>query len=73
LEGVIKSFNIIVSYDRSGLVLEYQTNVVLDLKKIGEIVWTEKGLTETRWYRASSSVLVSNPIGLLPLNSLEDL
>ena len=63
LEGVIKSFNIYsVSYDRSGLVLEYQTNVVLDLtlkKKTGEIVWTEKGLTETRWYRASSSVLVS--------------
>jgi outer membrane lipopolysaccharide assembly protein LptE/RlpB len=63
LEGVIKSFNIYsVSYDRSGLVLEYQSDVMLDLtlkKKTGEIVWTEKGLTETRWYRASSSVLVS--------------
>jgi len=63
LEGVIKSFNIYsVSYDRSGLVLEYQTDVVLDLtlkKRTGEIVWTEKGLSETRWYKASSNVLVS--------------
>jgi outer membrane lipopolysaccharide assembly protein LptE/RlpB len=63
LEGVIKSFTIYsVSYDRSGLVLEYQANVVLDLtlkKKTGEILWTEKNLSETRWYRAASNVLVS--------------
>jgi outer membrane lipopolysaccharide assembly protein LptE/RlpB len=63
LEGVITSFNIYsVSYDRSGLVLEYQTNVVLDLtlkKKTGEILWTENNLSETRWYKASSNVLAS--------------
>ena len=63
LEGVVKSFNIYsVSYDRSGLVLEYQTDVVLDLtlkKKTGEILWTQKDLSEARWYRASSNVLVS--------------
>ena len=63
LEGVIKSFNFYsISYDRSGLVLEYQTNVVLDLtlkKRTGEILWTEKNLSETRWFRASSNVLTS--------------
>ena len=63
LEGVIRSFNIFsVSYDRSGLVLEYQADVVLDLtlkKKTGEILWAEKNLSEKRWYRASSNVLAS--------------
>ena len=63
LEGVIKSFNIYsVSYDRSGLVLEYQTDVVIDLtlkKRTGEILWTQKNLSESRWFRASTSVLVS--------------
>jgi outer membrane lipopolysaccharide assembly protein LptE/RlpB len=63
LEGVIKSFNIhSVSYDRSGLVLEYQTDVVLDLtlkKRTGETLWAEKDLSESRWFRASTSVLVS--------------
>ena len=63
LEGVIKSFNIYaVSYDRSGLVLEYRTDVVLDLtlkKRTGEILWEQNNLSETRWYRASSNVLVS--------------
>lgn len=63
LEGVIKSFNIFsVSYDRSGLVLEYQATVVADLtlkKRTGEILWVEKNFTETRWYRTSPSVLIS--------------
>ena len=58
LEGVIKSFGIYsASYDRSGQVLEYQTNVVIDLvlkKKTGEIAWKETNLSETQWYRASS-------------------
>jgi outer membrane lipopolysaccharide assembly protein LptE/RlpB len=63
LEGVIKSFYITsVSYDRSGLVLEYQTTVVLDLtlrKRTGEVLWVIKDFSETNWYRASSAVLVS--------------
>lgn len=63
LEGVIKSFNIFsVSYDRSGLVLEYQATVVADLtlkKRTGEILWVEKNFTETRWYRTSPSVLIN--------------
>jgi outer membrane lipopolysaccharide assembly protein LptE/RlpB len=61
LEGAVKSFSVAsVSYNRSFYVTEYQTTVVLDLtlkRRTGEILWTEKGLSETRWYRTSSSVL----------------
>jgi outer membrane lipopolysaccharide assembly protein LptE/RlpB len=63
LEGVIKSFQIYsVSYDRSGLVQEYQTSVIVDLtlrKQSGEVLWAEKDLSESRWYRASFDPLVS--------------
>ena len=63
LEGVIKSFNIYsVSYDQSGLVLEYQTTVVMDVtlkKGTGETLWIDKDLSETQWYRASSNILTS--------------
>jgi outer membrane lipopolysaccharide assembly protein LptE/RlpB len=63
LEGVIKDFQIYsVAYDRSGLATEYQTTVVIDLtlkKRTGEILWREKDISETRWYRTSSSVLIS--------------
>jgi outer membrane lipopolysaccharide assembly protein LptE/RlpB len=61
LEGVIKHFSIAsVSYDQSGLVLEYQTTVIIDLtlkKRTGEVIWKESDLSETRWYRTSSNVL----------------
>lgn len=63
LEGVIKSFNLSsVTYDRSGLALEYQTTVVIDLtlkKRSGETLWVERNLSETRWYRTSSNILTS--------------
>ena len=63
LEGVIKDFQIYsVAYDRSGLATEYQTTVVIDLtlkKRTGEILWRENNISETRWYRTSSSVLIS--------------
>jgi outer membrane lipopolysaccharide assembly protein LptE/RlpB len=63
LEGVIKDFQIYsVSYDRSGIALEYQTTVVIDLtlkRQSGEILWKEQNFSETRWYRTSTSVLVS--------------
>jgi len=63
LEGVIKDFQIYsVSYDRSGIALEYQTTVVIDLtlkKQSGEILWKEQNFSETRWYRTSTSVLIS--------------
>ena len=42
--------------------MEYQTNVVIDLtlkKRTGEVLWEEKGFSETRWFRASSSVLIN--------------
>ena len=63
LEGIIKSLDIYsVAYDRSGIALEYQTTVVIDLtlrKQTGEIIWKEQGLSETQWYRAASSPIIS--------------
>jgi outer membrane lipopolysaccharide assembly protein LptE/RlpB len=63
LEGVIKSFSIYsVAYDRSGLATEYQTTVVIDLtlkKRTGEILWRENDISETRWFRTSYSVLIT--------------
>ena len=63
LEGVIKSFKIYsVSYDRSGIALEYQITVAIDLtlkKKTGEILWMEKDLSDKRVYRTSYNILVS--------------
>lgn len=63
LEGVIKSFNIYsTSYDRSGIALEYQANVIIDLrfrKRTGEIIWIERDLSESRWYRTSYNILMS--------------
>jgi len=63
LEGVIKDFSIYsVAYDRSGLAIEYQTSVVIDLtlkKRSGEVIWTVKDLSDGRVYRTSSNILVS--------------
>ncbi len=63
LEGVIKSFqSSSVAYDLSGLATEYQTTVVIDLflkKRSGETLWAERDVSETRWYKASSAVLIS--------------
>ncbi len=63
LEGVIKSFQIYsVSYDRSGIALEYQTTVIIDLTlrgKNGEVLWTEKNLSDSRVYRTSTNILIS--------------
>ena len=61
LEGVIKTCSFYaVSFDRSGFAIEYQVNMVVDVtlkKPNGEILWSEKNLSETSWYRASSNVL----------------
>ena len=63
IEGKIRYFSIYsVSYDQSGFVAEYQANVVLDVSlknRAGEILWEEKNISETRWYRASSDVLTN--------------
>ncbi len=63
LEGVIKSFAIYsISYDPSNYVLEYLTTIVIDLtlrKRTGEVLWVEKDVTEKRYYRVSSNVLIN--------------
>jgi outer membrane lipopolysaccharide assembly protein LptE/RlpB len=63
LEGVIIDFRIYsVAYDQSGLALEYQATLVLDLTltdRTGKVLWELKSFTETQWFRASSSVLTS--------------
>jgi len=63
LEGVIKDLRIYsVAYNQSGLATEYQTTVVIDLvlkKRTGETIWVERDVSDTRWYRASSAVLIS--------------
>jgi outer membrane lipopolysaccharide assembly protein LptE/RlpB len=63
LEGAITYFYLIsVTYNRSGLVQEYQSTVTMDLtlkKKTGEVLWIERGLTESRWFRASSNALTN--------------
>jgi outer membrane lipopolysaccharide assembly protein LptE/RlpB len=62
LDGVIKYFYVAaVSFDRSGLATEYQTTVTVDLtlrKGTGEVLWQENNLSETRWYRVTST----NPV-----------
>ena len=74
LEGVIKSFQISsVSYDRSGIALEYQTTLVIDLtlrKKTGEILWMEKDLSDSRVYRTSYNILVSESNKAAAIQSL---
>ena len=63
LEGVVKYFRIYsVSYNASGLVSEYQTDVILDITlkdRAGKVLWEEKGFSETTWFRASSSGLIN--------------
>jgi outer membrane lipopolysaccharide assembly protein LptE/RlpB len=63
LEGVITDFRMYsVSYDRSGQVLEYQANVVLDVilkDRAGKVLWEEKNFSETQWFRASSGILIN--------------
>jgi hypothetical protein len=57
------TFNIFaVSFDKSGFVLEYQIAVLLNLtlkKRTGEVLWEEKNLSETLWFRASSDALTN--------------
>jgi len=64
LEGSIRDFRFLpVSYDQSGLVLEYQSTVLLDVTlkdRDGKILWQQNNFYETTWFRASSgSVLVN--------------
>lgn len=63
LEGVVKYFRIYsVSYDPSGFVQEYQTDVILDITlkdRAGKVLWQEKDFSESAWFRASSSGLIN--------------
>jgi len=63
LEGVVKYFRIYsVSYDPSGFVQEYQTDVILDITlkdRAGKVLWQEKDFSEHAWFRASSSGLIN--------------
>ena len=63
LEGVVRYFRIFsVSYNASGFVTEYQTDVILDITlkdRTGKVLWEEKGFAETAWFRASSSGLIN--------------
>jgi outer membrane lipopolysaccharide assembly protein LptE/RlpB len=63
LEGVVKLFTTTpVTFDESGIATQYQTTLIIDLtlkKGTGEVLWREKDLSESRWYRSSTSALVS--------------
>jgi outer membrane lipopolysaccharide assembly protein LptE/RlpB len=63
LEGIIRYYTFsVVSFDKSGLALEYQTNVTIDLtlkERNGKILWRENNFSETSWYRTSSNVLTN--------------
>jgi hypothetical protein len=63
LEGIITDFRIYsVSYDRSGLALEYQTTVVLDLTlkdRTGKVLWEQKNFSETQWFRVTSIIQIN--------------
>jgi len=63
LEGVIRFFRIYsVSYDVNGLVLEYQTNVILDFvlkDRAGKVIWQVSNLSESAWFRSAASGLIA--------------
>jgi outer membrane lipopolysaccharide assembly protein LptE/RlpB len=64
MEGIITDFRIYsVAYDQSGLAVEYQTTVVLDVTlkdRMGKVLWEEKNFFETQWFRASSASVLVN-------------
>ena len=74
LAGVIRRLLVqSVAYDRSGLVLEYQATVVVDLtltNRAGRVLWRENNFAETDWYRASSNVLTNESSRALAIERL---
>ncbi len=64
MEGTVTSFaTSSVAYDPMGMVLEYRTWITLDVvlkrNRRGEILWSERGLSESDVYRVSSEVLLT--------------
>jgi outer membrane lipopolysaccharide assembly protein LptE/RlpB len=74
LEGSIRYFTMYsVAYDKSGFVVEYQASVVLDLalkNRTGKVLWEEKGVYETQYFRASSQVLANEANKAVALQQL---
>jgi outer membrane lipopolysaccharide assembly protein LptE/RlpB len=66
LEGTIKFYRLSSSaYNADGYVLEYEATMVVDLvlrSRNGEILWKENNLSEKRWFRTSSGVLLNEGI-----------
>ena len=58
LEGVIKYFySVSVTYNRSGQVQEYLTTVTMDVtlkNRGGDVIWTDRDISESRTFRASA-------------------
>ncbi len=64
MEGKVISFSISsVAYDPTGVVSQYRARVALDVllkrNRTGEILWSERGITESNVYRVSSDVLLT--------------
>jgi len=62
IEGTVTSFTTSsVAYDPLGVVLAYRTWIALDVilkrNRKGEILWSQRGLSESDVYRVSSDVL----------------
>jgi outer membrane lipopolysaccharide assembly protein LptE/RlpB len=77
LEGSIRNFTMYsVAYDKSGFVAEYQTNVTLDFTlkdRTGKVLWQDKGVSETQWFRASSQVLTNEANKAIALQQIAGL
>jgi hypothetical protein len=67
LEGVVKHFTISsVAYGSSGFVSQYQIVVLVDLTlkdRAGKVLWVEKDVRETEWFRAPSIGVTSQNSG----------
>jgi outer membrane lipopolysaccharide assembly protein LptE/RlpB len=64
LEGTIKALHTSsVSYSGGGLAEEYRVTVTVDvvlIRRGGEVLWRENSLSETWWYRTTSSSALVN-------------
>jgi outer membrane lipopolysaccharide assembly protein LptE/RlpB len=67
LEGAVRSFTASsVAYSTSGFVAEYAITVMVDLTlkdRTGKVLWVEKNVQESQWFRASSGGVTSQNSG----------
>jgi hypothetical protein len=63
LEGMIKFYTInAVAFNIAGAVSQYELTVTMDLTlkdRGGKVLWENRDLSETAWFRASSSGLIN--------------